>query len=98
MSWLYKSKADADIFTLCVQIRKEVKSKILREVYVKHENKIFDALPQVVPLYHDYIMATKIIERLNDRLVFTESQFEWLVSHKQDICDWFEIYHTVSEE
>lgn len=98
MSWLYRSKADADIFTLCVQIRKEARSKILMEVYVKHENKIFDAIPQVIPLYHDYVMASKIIEHLNNKMVLTERQFEWLVSYNQDANDWFEIFHTVSEE
>lgn len=98
MSWLYKPKSDADIFTLCVQIRKETEVKILREVYVEHENKIFDALPQIINLYNDYTMVGKIIECLNNRLVLTEGQFEWLVSYKQDANDWFEILHTISEE
>ena len=98
MSWLYRSKSDVDIFTLCVQIRKEAEVKILREVYVNHDNKIFDALPQVIRLYNDYTMAGKIIEHLNNRLMLTERQFEWLVSYNQDANDWVEIYHTVSEE
>lgn len=97
MSWIYKPKSEShkDIFTLCFDIKKTSEMSILKSAYVEHDNKVFDMLPSVMPMYEDYLTASKIMLELNNNTVFTEEQFDWLVSFDSRASNWFEIYSTI---